>query len=1701
LPLLAFASAFLMPAVAFAQSVSTLEEQNKLFKVPDTIAGLSDSVFGEEISYYHGQTEFVQTDVSLPGNFDLPVSVGRRLSPNHEVGAAFAVNHYFKNWELEIPHVHTVLAGISNYWHVGDFGPASTSRCSNFTPPFIATDTDGSLWPAEEYWHGYSLYIPGSGDQQLLQNFRQLGPSSSGYPVVTKNFWVASCIPINNPGGQIQGEGFLFKSPNGTQYKFDQLALRSYQPLVRLGASQATRAGEPPPVPNVPPDGIYSVSRKEGWLLPTEITDRLGNWVRYSYNPSSPWQLTQILAKDGRQLTLTYVSGTNQIQTVSDGTRTWMYTYSNDGQPSHVELSSVILPDGTAWSFDLLDLRSIGVRYPQQFANTSPLCRQETTTPNPRTGRMTHPSGAIGEFTFEARRIGITQAPYSCVTTVVDNQTIGIGYRSPRLLDSPALIRKRITGPGLTPQQWTLAYEQGVGCWATSAAALAREPQNICPANVSTQRSTTITYPDAAKSVYTFGNEHWKSEGDLLATEDQTSTGAMLRRTVQTYVEPNGTELFPNPVGESILLVGDQRNASSLRLVAEQRITQQGIDFVSQSSAFDAYGYATTETESSTLAGAPTRTRLHTFEHRTAPWVLGLRTSTRDQATNVLINETTYHPTTHLPTTLKAFGLLQETRTHHANGPMATVKDANNRVTALDTWERGVPKLITQPDAETLISTVNAQGWITQVTNALGDPTSYGYDPMGRLTSITHPGGDSVVWNNTSLSFAPSPSLAYGLPVGHWKRVSSTGNARTTTHYDALWRPVVVLSEDISDATTKRFVVKRYDARGREQFTSYPVAALSTVDDALPGISSAYDALGRMISSKQDSELGALTTTTNYLSGFRTAVINPRNQTTITEYLAWGEPRTDLPLRIEAPGGMVTTFTRDGFGKPTAVTRSGTYLGNPISAVRRYVYDSNERLCKTIEPESNATIVAYDAANNILWRTQGSNLTTPTCNSGDVPVNERSQFSYDTMNRVTAIDHPVGTDDITYTYFDDGALKTASTPSSTWTYAYNKRRLPTSESLAFDGLNFNIGWSYNANASITALSYPTGLSVAFNPNALGEVAQVGSFATNISYHRNGALAGFTYGNNVVHSTTLSDAPNTRLLPLRSVDVFAGSSIVDTTITYDQNANPTLMSDGVAGAIETKSMTYDGLDRLISATSTGTFGNAIIEYDPLDNIRRYAVNGRDWRYVIDSTTQRLTRINNPAGVQQVGYTHDARGNMTSRNDDGLTLTFNFDRAQRMTDTRYLAQIQQSYRYDAHGRRIESAQPNGDKRYQIYSQSGQLLYEALRPAGSPGVSKTTDYIYLSGTLIAKRAIEDIVVVPVLFKDGFETAALLAQPKYGVRELAPAVVALDPTLPQSNEEQRQQAAALHKTLITTITYLHTDPLGSPVAETNTAGTVIRRNRFEPFGYPLNTPTEGMPSYTGHQYDSYTDLIYAQQRFYDSKAGRFPSIDPLTGIGNRYWYGNNNPYRFVDPDGRQAADTPSRRDLAEAARRQRMIDAGWAISGSGASTFGGCDADECREVQATQRGILRKQGETLIEAGEYAATTTAENWVFGKLLKAIGIGAVFIKTAKRGNSAALGKAMEKIGHIRPPGSAAHYIVAGDDRRAGPARAVLQRFGIDINESMNGVFLPRNVHEGLHTNVYYDDVNRSLRGVNSRSEASNMLHAIRDALANGQSL
>jgi len=111
------------------------------------------------------------------------------------------------------------------------------------------------------------------------------------------------------------------------------------------------------------------------------------------------------------------------------------------------------------------------------------------------------------------------------------------------------------------------------------------------------------------------------------------------------------------------------------------------------------------------------------------------------------------------------------------------------------------------------------------------------------------------------------------------------------------------------------------------------------------------------------------------------------------------------------------------------------------------------------------------------------------------------------------------------------------------------------------------------------------------------------------------------------------------------------------------------------------------------------------------------------------------------------------------------------------------------------------------------------------------------------------------------------------------------------------------------TTIFY-HTNALGSPVAATNEQGNILWRENYAPYGDRLLEQDGGTENtwYTGKQHDEGIGLSYFGARWYDPVHGRFMSMDPVgfqednIHSFNKYAYANNNPYKFVDPDGRQA-------------------------------------------------------------------------------------------------------------------------------------------------------------------------------------------------------
>lgn len=1388
---------FFVTSHGSAQDVSTHQHQAKLIKAPEANLPSGIELFGDTVNLYNGGLGIAHVDVSLPGNGNLPVSVGRRLS----LGSTIPSGRQFGRWELDIPYIHTTTSTVDG-WVTRD---GDQLRCTKFGAPRRA-NTGVSQWNAVEFWPGNNLYVPGVGEQRMLAraagNTRAPGGNTAAYPVVTSERWAFSCIALASGGA---GEGFIAVAPDGTRYRFDRMVSYAATGLSKhisapMGYLPETATEPVTSTIGYPSEYIgasnFFLPRKQYALLPSVVTDRFGNTVSYTYDPAKPSNLTKIQASDGRTISLTYGNGdqSHLIQTVTDGTRTWNYSYYNSH--SGLDLDRVTQPDQSSWQLGGLKDMFTDVQVNEYSTCSVPL----SYIPHVLEGEMVHPSGATARYRMEPIAHGRSQVPKArCGDYVYILQT-------PRLFYAHSLLSKVITGPGLPSMTWL--YDYGVS----------RNSYVGCTTCVNT-KTVSVTEPEGTVNLHTFGNHFGVNEGKLLQV-DYGWNGSTALRTVLTQYRPFNAGPYLPEEGVTERYMGDA-GTNLKTMPQEQRVTtQQGVTLTWKVEVFDDWARPLTINRFNSLQNS--RVETTSYEDNMPLWVLGQVKQITEGSTGKVKVSNTYFPTTAQLETVSHFGRIQKRMTYHADGTLATEEDGKLQKTTFNNYKRGIAQNIVYADNSTQNASVNNIGKLDSITDANGYVTSYAYNPIGILAKVTPPANDSVAWNPTLISFEQILGWEYDLSPGHWRQVSTTGAASTVTYYDGLWRPSIVHTADLnSPNSTSALVRKQYDSAGNITFTSYPKRTFAELG---AGVSQEFDVLDRRTVTTSSSELGPITSTSSYDNGFITTQINGRGVATTTRYLVYDDPTSQVVSSVSAPEGVEFTIGRDIFDKPKTITRSG----NGKIATRTYVYDNHERLCKAVEPEVGATIQAYDAANNIAWKASGLPLpSTTNCDYESVSASNKVVMGYNPVNQIVSTTFGDGSPSIQKTYTPDGLVESVGSGGTQWTYGYNKRRFNESETLSYAGTNYSLVRSFDSNGSIASLMYPDQTVVAYNPNALGQEQQVGVYASGIQYHPNGAVAAFTYGNGIAR--TLSQNP--RGLPQRAFE----SGVMNDVYAYDQNSNVTSILDEFEN-YSNRSMEYDGLDRLTKTTAPSMWGDAIYGYDALDNITSTSIaSGLTARQTIfhysSPALNRLDAITGSAGYN-LNYQYDNQGNITKRGSQYFT----FDLANRMKE----AVGKATYVYDGWNRRVSTVGTDGLNRISLYSQAGQILF-----SGPIGGAKTKN-IYLNNHLLAE---------------------------------------------------------VNNSLGTV--FSHNDALGSPMAKTNSAGTLLSRTRYEPFGLTSwgATPTVG---FTGHVNDSDTGLVYMQQRYYDPIAGRMMSIDPVSadantgGNFNRYAYANNSPYKFVDPDGR---------------------------------------------------------------------------------------------------------------------------------------------------------------------------------------------------------
>lgn len=1404
----------------------------------------TSAIFGEQVSLSTGAVGFSQTDLTLPGNFDLPINITRTsLDPK----ARHNGTREFGLWNLDLPYISTTLIKSSDPGAIYSGSWGEGKACSGLITPASYHSIANSL-PPWEFWNGDTLHIPGKGDSAIN--------GTGTYPnwgKTTKNNWKIDCLKSSdNPEGY---EGYIVTTDDGTIYTFSQLRLLSGKTIKKRWTNDSIfdRDGQCK-------ERCDDFNQFHAFMMATKVQDRFGNWIKYHYSdPDSSTGpkrlLTKITASDNRLVDFTYDD--NKISKIKTNGRAWTYNYNeNITEPAVDYLTSITLPDARQWLFSGYSMALSTDNIPNDSAG-DPKDPESYCIAMPRvnTFRMTHPSGIAGHFETANSRMGRTNVPKLPIGEALADGTINT-YAIQRCFNVLALKTKTLTHPGGKVSQWHYGYSQNKGSFvnepifAIDDLASAKLPITTVADNGFSEddlRSTTVMAPDGSKSVHYFVRRFDWLEGAEVYTDNFDTDGiTRLSRQINHYQQgvKHGDYVSIGTWNSEIRWYN--------QLLKAKEIHQSGQIYTTEYSDFNAYEVPQVTTQSNNIEDSEKRVNKQTYQHDTNQWVLNLPRATQIQAAQgaagepdyTTVKETTYRYVsannngvsynTLMPDQEKVFGLWRRKYvSFHADGNVnkvefndpiknnSGIKTTINRYLSLSNYHRGTPKTIKAPSrynssGEFSVSrVVDNNGWVTKTTDFAGNVVNYYYDAMGQVIYVDNQAADV---GDTKIEYIlPKDGLGTKQVVtqgGTYNSGSYSGGLfRQTNQLDGLYRAVLTTTEDLSNAS-KVYQQTTYNDYGKPLTQSYPSVS-NTAASLVNGSTFIYDGLQRKVSTTATGITGSQTTT--YLSGNRIATKDYNDNTTTTTYLAFGAPQYDKATEIVSPDDLVTTtLAYNLFGNNTSITQSST----SGSQTQTNLYDNYQQLCKEVRNDVGNTAYSKNAVGQTVWQAQGASGSDTSCDAASVLASEKVTSVYDNLGDLWQTNYADNSADVLYIRDNQGNLLTLTAGGVQQAYSYNKAYQLTGETLNVDGNSWAIGYDYNRLGHLTELTFPGGEVVDYAPNGFGQPTKVGLYASGATYYPDGQLHSFTYGNGLVHTTTL----NNRRLPEHITDIQGTVKAVDQKYTYDDQSNITSLTDNVNSAYSLSAMTYDGLDRLTGVTSKWGSDNSragSIDYDGFGNITEYKVGNTNLTY--GYTNNRLDKVKNSAKVAVYDFAYDSRGNVTNN----LLRSFHFNRANQLTCSGLGHEAAcgagtNSYLYDGHNRRVKAVDGNGTS-YSLYSQGGTLLFKMKD-------GFYTNYIQLGKKLIAR------------VEDG----------------------------------------------------------RSPAVSTGSS-----RQHNLPFGESVEGSKDDV-GYAGHKFDTDLGLTYMQQRYYDPAIGRFYSNDPVGYINenpvmsfNRYLYVNNNPYKYTDPDG----------------------------------------------------------------------------------------------------------------------------------------------------------------------------------------------------------
>ena len=483
----------------------------------------------------------------------------------------------------------------------------------------------------------------------------------------------------------------------------------------------------------------------------------------------------------------------------------------------------------------------------------------------------------------------------------------------------------------------------------------------------------------------------------------------------------------------------------------------------------------------------------------------------------------------------------------------------------------------------------------------------------------------------------------------------------------------------------------------------------------------------------------------------------------LDQLLSVTDPGARTTTTQEDPNGNVVA-TIDGAGDATAnsynaageLVLSVDPMGNPT----QYQYDATANLIAETDPDGNTTHWGFNADNQVIQQISptGGVTTTTYDNASNVatvvdPDGREKEYSYNADNQVTEVDwynsaspSHVLEDELVYTYYNNGSLKTAGNEGGTYTFTYDDYGNVATVQDGYNGLT--LYYTYDNNHNVTSISDSQGdyLSSTFNG--------VNEQTTEELYPNVGSGLSVSMSYDAAGQMTEIERYN---------DYSLASVVSDSTFTYDKAGNMTGETDSFTSGTITYVNAYDTADRITSEgleTATGgspTYTTTTYEYDRTSEVTGVAVNGAptatfsyDANGNRDMSGYSATGAGDNNQISTDGtwtYTYDAAGNVTEMSKGTATYTWDFtynqndqmisaeEHATASTTSTLLTEI--AYGYDVFGDMISRTQTvsgtmTTDFAYDVSNGSiVHPLYAELNGSGDI----TEYYLYANGTIAAR------------------------------------------------------------------------------------------------------------------------------------------------------------------------------------------------------------------------------------------------------------------------------------------------------------------------------------------------------------------------------